>query len=87
MSVLRFSTATTAANGTENEKLHFCDGTLHILNSNYRDIAMVQFKDLFPVSLSSLEFNATDDDINYFTAEATFKYSMYNMTDQKGNDL
>ena len=48
---------------------------------------MVQFKDLFPVSLSSLEFNATDDDINYFTAEATFKYSMYNMTDQKGNDL
>ena len=78
---------TTADNGIKNEKLQFCDGTLHILNSNYQDIAMVQFKDLFPTTLSSLEFNATDDDINYFTAEATFKYSMYNMTDKKGNDL
>ena len=52
---------TTADNGIKNEKLQFCDGTLHILNSNYQDIAMVQFKDLFPTTLSSLEFNATDD--------------------------
>ena len=60
---------TTADNGIKNEKLQFCDGTLHILNSNYQDIAMFQFKDLFPTTLSSLEFNATDDDINYFTSE------------------
>ena len=27
--------------------LQFCDGTLHILNSNYRDIAMVKFRIYF----------------------------------------
>ena len=34
----------------------FSDGSLHILNSNYRDVAIVKFKDLFPVYLTSLDF-------------------------------
>tara|TARA_B100001094_G_scaffold289997_1_gene307271 strand:+ start:307 stop:861 length:555 start_codon:yes stop_codon:yes gene_type:complete len=73
--------------GLQEEKLQYCDGTLHILNSNYRDIATVKFIDLFPVSLTSLQFNATDNDVNYFTAEASFKYTVYNMLDTNGNPL
>ena len=73
--------------GRRDDKLQFCDGTLHILNSNYRDIAMVKFIDLFPVSLTSLDFNATDNDVNYFTAEASFKYTIYNIFDPDGNPL
>jgi hypothetical protein len=73
--------------GKLDDKLRFCDGSLHILNSNYRDIAVVKFKDLFPVSLSSLQFNATENDVNYFTAEASFKYTVYNILDTKGNSL
>ena len=57
----------------------FSDGSLHILNSNFRDVAIVKFKDLFPISLTSLDFEATDSDINYFTAEVTFKYTVYNV--------
>lgn len=83
----QFKNLTTDEEGLEDEKLQFCDGTLHILNSNYRDIAMVKFVDLFPVSLTSLEFNAGDDDINYFTAEVSFKYTVYNIVDANGNPL
>ena len=58
----------------------FCDGTLRILNSNLREIAKVKFKDLFPVSLTSLDFDATNTDVQYFTAQATFKYTIYDLT-------
>ena len=58
----------------------FCDGTLRILNSNYREISRVKFKDLFPVSLTSLDFDATTSDVQYFTAQATFKYTVYDLT-------
>ena len=59
--------------------LAFSDASLYILNSNYRTTAIIKFKDLFPTSLTSLDFDATDTDINYFTAEATFKYTIYNI--------
>ena len=60
-------------------KKQFSDGSLHILNSNFRDVAVVKFKDLFPIYLTSLDFEATDSDINYFTADVTFKYTVYNI--------
>ena len=58
----------------------FCDGTLRILNSNLREVAKVKFTDLFPISLSSLDFDATNTDVQYFTAEASFKYTIYDLT-------
>jgi len=57
----------------------FSDGSLHILNSNFRDVAIVRFESLFPVTLSSLEFEASENDTNYFTAEVSFKYTIYNI--------
>ena len=62
----------------------FSDGSLHILNSNYRDIAIVKFTDLFPTYLTSLEFEASETDYNYFTAEVTFKYTVYNIFNKDG---
>ena len=70
--------------GLRDRTQSFCDGSLHILNSNYRDTAIVKFNDLFPVSLTSLEFTASDTDINYFTAEAVFKYTVYNIVEPDG---
>ena len=66
--------------GIRDPKQAFCDGTLSILNSNYREVAKVKFNDLFPTSLTSLDFDATNTDVQYFTAEATFKYTIYNLT-------
>lgn len=74
-------------NGLLDPKEAFSDGSLLILDSNYREKYVVKFKDLFPVSLSSLEFDATQTDINYFTAEVTFKYTVYNILDTSGNSL
>ena len=56
----------------EDYSKQFSDGSLHILNSNFRTSAIVKFKDLFPTYLTSLEFEATETDIQYFTAEVTF---------------
>ena len=66
--------------GQRDPKEAFCDGTLRILNSNYREVAKVQFNDLFPTSLTSLDFDATNTDVQYFTAEATFKYTVYKIS-------
>ena len=62
----------------------FSDASLHILNSNYRDVAIVKFEGMFPTSLTSLEFEATDTDLNYFTAEVNFKYTIYNILQPDG---
>ena len=47
----------------------------------------VNFKDLFPTSLTTLTFDATDTDIEYFTADVSFKYTIYDLTDLSGTDL
>ena len=70
--------------GIEDYSKQFSDGSLHILNSNFRTSAIVKFKDLFPTYLTSLEFEATETDIQYFTAEVTFKYTMYDILGPNG---
>ena len=65
----------------------YSDGTLQILSSNLVAKFNVNFKDLFPVSLSTITFDATDTDIEYFTADVSFKYTIYNLTDMENNAL
>ena len=59
------------------EKKAFSDGSLYILDSSYNTNAIVKFKDLFPISLTSLDFDSTQTDIQYFTADVVFKYTIY----------
>ena len=80
----QFKDQITDDEGIRDEKLVFSDGSLHILSSNFQDVAIVKFQDLFPVGLTSLEFDATETDINYFTAEATMRYTVYNIFDKDG---
>ena len=79
-----FKTETTADDGSRDMNQQFSDGSLSILNSNYRTNAIVKFKDLFPVSLTSLEFDTSVTDIQYFTAQANFKYLVYNIVAADG---
>jgi len=65
----------------------YSDATLQVLNSNYKPSVLINFKDAFPVSLSTLDFDVTTRDYNYFTAEVTFKYTIYNITDPSGNRI
>lgn len=65
----------------------YSDGTLSILNSNQRSQFDVIFKDMFPYDLTELSFDATNPDVEYFTAEVSFKYTIYDIYDPQGNKL
>ena len=65
----------------------YSDGTLQVLTSKENPNFKVNFKDMWPYSLSTLQFDATSEDIQYFTADVTFKYTIYNITDLAGNKL
>ena len=65
----------------------YSDATLQILSNNLVPKFQVMFKDVFPYSLSTISFDATDTDIDYFTAEVSFKYTIYDMQDMSGNPL
>ena len=65
----------------------YSDGTLQILSSNLIPKFQVVFNDLFPYSLSTVTFDATDTDIEYFTADVSFKYTIYEITDLENNPL
>ena len=65
----------------------YSDGTLQILSSNLVPSFQVVFNDMFPYTLSTVTFDATDTDIEYFTADASFKYTIYNLTDMENKAL
>jgi len=65
----------------------YSDATLQVLSNNLVPKFQVMFKDVFPYSLSTITFDATDTDIEYFTADVSFKYTIYNMQDLSGNPL
>lgn len=55
----------------------YSDATLEVLNSNFNTSMKIHFKDLFPTSLNTLEFDATQRDYTYFTGVVTFKYTIF----------
>ena len=65
----------------------YSDGTLQILSSNLVPQFNIVFRDLWPYSLTTLSFDATDTDIEYFTADVSFKYTIYTLTDLENNPL
>ena len=65
----------------------YSDGTLSILSSNLIPKYQVFFKNLFPYSLSTMAFDATQSDQEYFTADVSFKYTMYTINGMNGRPL
>ena len=56
------------------------DGSLTIFNSNFVPSTIVTLQGMFPTSLSTLEFDATSTDVQYITAQVSFKYAIYKIT-------
>jgi len=56
---------------------NYSDATLEILGANNTAVATVQFVDVFPVSLDSIMFQSTNQDVPYLVGTATFRYSYY----------
>jgi len=55
----------------------FSDATLNVLTSKNTANIEVRFSDMFPVSLSSLNFNQQAADVDYLSASVTMKYKIY----------
>lgn len=66
--------------GIQNASSGQSDGTLIIYNSNFQPNIKVNFRGLFPVSLSEINFDASDTQVSYITAQVTLKYTMYNIS-------
>ena len=64
------------------EKDILTNGQLHIVTSQYNPAFIVEFKDIFPVSLTNLQFDATISDVEYITAEVTFKHQQFFIRDK-----
>ena len=63
------------------------DGSLLVLDSTNNPQFMVKYSDLWPTELTTLQFDATPGDIDYFTAEVTFKYTIYEIVTNQGTPM
>jgi hypothetical protein len=61
----------------EQEVLAYSDGTLTILDSTNTPKVNIIYKDIFPVSLEALDFDIASASVEYFTAIASFKYTLF----------
>jgi hypothetical protein len=55
----------------------FSDATLSILTSKNNAVVEVRFSDVFPISLSGLQYTQQANDTDYLTASVTFNYKLY----------
>lgn len=63
------------------------DATLMILTNKNNPVVEVRFKDVFPISLSNLEYNQQATDINYLTAQVIFKYGIYSFANVNKSEI
>ena len=55
----------------------FSDATLTLLSNKNNPLVEVRFQDLYPLSLSALDFTQEDTDVTYLKATTEFAYKYY----------
>ena len=64
------------------DEIEFSSGQLHITTSNFNINHIIDFERLIPISLTGISFDATSNDIQYFTAQVVFKYTNFSIRDK-----
>ena len=59
--------------------LFYADASLIILSNKNNPIVEVSFHDMFPLTLSGLEYSQNQTDVEYMEATATFAYQVYDI--------
>ena len=59
------------------DKAMYSDAFIMILSNKNNPIVEVNFQDMFPISLSALNFTQTATDVEYLVATAEFAYQIY----------
>ncbi len=57
----------------------YSDASLMIMTNQYRPNIEVKFLDIYPIELSSLDFNIEETDLVYLQGDATFAYRKYEL--------
>ena len=60
----------------------YSNARLMILTSHSNTNHIVEFTNIFPISLSGVSFDATVGDVEYLLADVTFKYEKYELLDE-----
>jgi len=63
------------------EKDDYTNAQLVVLTSHNNTNHIIEFINIFPISLSGVPFDATMTDIDYLSANVTFKYEKYDIRD------
>jgi len=59
----------------------YTNAQLIVLTSHNNTNHIIEFTNIFPISLSGVPFDATMTDIDYLSANVTFKYEKYDIRD------
>lgn len=62
--------------------IEYSNALLMITTSNYNENFFIDYERLFPISLTDIQFDASVNDIEFFTASVTFKYTRYTIRDK-----
>jgi len=62
------------------------DATLTVLTSNMNPQINFRFKDAFPLNLSSVAFDSGGTDVEYVTADVSFRYDVYTVENLLNNE-
>ena len=63
------------------------DATLTVLTSNMNAQINFRFRECFPLSLSSIAFDSGGTDIDYVTADVSFRYDVYTVENLLTNEV
>ena len=63
----------------------YSDATLSILTSKNTKNLEVRFRDIYPISLSGLDYDQQAQDIQYLTATVSFGYKIYEFADSQAS--
>jgi hypothetical protein len=58
----------------------YSDGSLIVTTAQYQPNVEIKFIDMYPVSLSAVEFNVENTDVAYLQADVNFAYRKYELT-------
>jgi hypothetical protein len=73
--------------GHSGAPLEYSKGQLAILNSNFNPRFFIDFDYIFPYSLTPIDFDASVEDIEYFSAQVSLKYFSFTIRDKNFQEV
>ena len=64
------------------EQEEYSNAQLQVVTSQYQPAFVVEFRNVFPIALTNMQFDARMTDIEYMTAEVTFKHQQFFIRDK-----